>query len=146
MMNFTEAGQHTVHPLMPRPNPRLLSLVIPAYDEEPIIPFLRKEIGRFLASLPYACEVIIVNDGSKDRTLELLVAWAQEDPRIRIVHLSRNFGHQIAATAGLDHACGDAIVLIDADLQDPLDVIPSMVELYRQGYDVVYGQRESRAG
>lgn len=132
--------------LRPRSNPALLSIVMPFYNEEEIFPLLRPELTEFLDSSPYPCEVIAVNDGSSDRTIELLVEWSQADPRIKVLNLSRNFGHQFASTAGVDHASGDAIVLIDADLQDPFSVVHRMVEQYCQGYDVVCGQRLSRAG
>jgi glycosyltransferase involved in cell wall biosynthesis len=89
---------------------------------------------------------VLVNDGSSDRTLDALLAWANADVNAKVLHLSRNFGHQIASTAGLDHASGDAIVLIDADLQDPLSAIHGMIAQYCQGYDVVYGRREKRSG
>lgn len=134
----------TYHILEPRDFPKLLSLVSPCYNEEPTIPFLRAEITAFLDTLPCPTEVILVNDGSRDGTLRELTEWARADRRIKVLHLSRNFGHQIAATAGLDQARGDAVVLIDADLQDPLEVIHRMIELYRQGYDVVYGRRGQR--
>jgi polyisoprenyl-phosphate glycosyltransferase len=130
--------------LTPRCDPKLLSIVMPLRDEEDIFPQLRPQLTRFVDSAPYACEVIIVNDGSSDRTLDLLVAWCKDDCRIKVLSLSRNFGHQYAATAGIDHASGDAIVLMDGDLQDPLDVIYQMVEQYRNGYDVVCGQRVCR--
>lgn len=142
----TRPQKITNHLLKPRPYPGKISLVMPMYNEEAVVPILRAEIERFLAGLPGEVEVVLVNDGSSDRTLELIAQWAAADSRIKVVHLSRNFGHQLAATAGLDYASGDAIVLIDADLQDPLDVIPQMVERYREGYDVVYGQREARVG
>ena len=132
--------------LVPRPYPRKLSVVIPAYEEEQVLPLLRAEIQRFAATLACTLEVVIVNDGSRDRTIELLAAWAQEDSTLTVLDLTRNFGHQVAATAGLDYATGDAVVLIDADLQDPLDVIHQMIQRYREGYDVVYGQRIVREG
>jgi glycosyltransferase involved in cell wall biosynthesis len=132
--------------LSPRPNPRLVSIVMPFYNEDEMFPLLRPQMAQFLDHSPYPCEVIAVNDGSSDRTIELLVAWSEADPRIKVVNLSRNFGHQYASTAGLDYASGDAVVLIDADLQDPLEVIHQMVEQYRVGYDVVCGQRIARAG
>jgi len=132
--------------LTPRPNPKLLSIVIPFYNEEEVLPQLRPRLTAFLNSLPYPCEVIAVNDGSSDRTIDFLVDWCHSDSRLKVLNFSRNFGHQYASTAGIDHASGDAIVLVDADLQDPLDVIPLMVEQYRNGYDVVCGQRMSRAG
>jgi polyisoprenyl-phosphate glycosyltransferase len=132
--------------LRPRSNPTLLSIVIPCYDEEEIIPLLRPQLTRFLDNSPYLCEVITVNDGSSDRTIELLADWCKADERIKVLSLSRNFGHQYAATAGIDYAAGDAIVLIDADLQDPLDVIHQMVQQYCNGYDVVCGQRVARSG
>jgi dolichol-phosphate mannosyltransferase len=119
---------------------------MPFYNEEELIPLLRPELTEFLDRSPYPCEVIAVNDGSSDRTTELLVDWCGSDSRIKVICLSRNFGHQFACTAGIDHASGDAIVLIDADLQDPLEVIHRMVEEYRKGYDVVCGQRIARAG
>ena len=132
--------------LKPRSNPNLLSIVIPCYNEEESTPLLRTEITKFIDNSPYPCEVILVNDGSSDRTIELLADWCQGDDRIKVLSLSRNFGHQYAATAGIDHAAGDAIVLLDADLQDPLEVIHKMVEQYRNGYDVVCGQRVARSG
>ena len=98
----------------------------------------------FLDNSAYPCEVLVVDDGSTDRTLDLLADWCKADERIKVLSLSRNFGHQYAATAGIDYATGDAIVLIDADLQDPLEVIHQMVEQYRAGYDVVCGQRVAR--
>ncbi len=132
--------------LRPRPNPRLVSIVMPFYNEQEIFPLLRPQLSQFLDNSPYPCEVIAVNDGSSDQTIDLLVDWAKADPRIKVLNLSRNFGHQYASTAGIDHASGDAIVLIDADLQDPLEVIHQMVEQYCKGYDVVCGQRVARAG
>jgi dolichol-phosphate mannosyltransferase len=111
-----------------------------------MFPALRPQLTEFLDYSPYPCEVIAVNDGSSDRTIELLTNWSSVETRIKVVNLSRNFGHQFASTAGIDYASGDAIVLIDADLQDPLDVIHQMVEQYRAGYDVVCGQRVARAG
>jgi glycosyltransferase involved in cell wall biosynthesis len=132
------------HILEPRNFPGLLSLVIPCYNEEPVIPILRAEVTAFLSTLPCDAEVILVNDGSRDGTLRELSEWARADRRIKILHLSRNFGHQIASTAGMDQARGDAVVLIDADLQDPLEVIHRMIELYCEGYDVVYGRRGER--
>ena len=131
--------------LQPRGNPSLLSLVIPLFNESEMVPILRARLERFLSELPCPAEVILVNDGSVDETLDLLMEWASLDARVKVIALARNFGHQAAATAGLDFAAGDAVILMDADLQDPLDVIPEMLLRYRQGYDVVYGQRSSRA-
>jgi polyisoprenyl-phosphate glycosyltransferase len=124
----------------------LLSLVIPLYNEEAVVPVLRSAVTRFARTLSSELEVILVNDGSSDQTISLLAEWAASDSRVKVLHLSRNFGHQIAATAGLDHATGDAVILTDADLQDPLEVIHEMIERYCDGYDVVYGQRVTRAG
>src|SRR5258706_7985720 len=132
--------------LTPRPDPTLLSIVMPFYNEKEMIPPLRGHLSGFLDESPYPCEVIAVNDGSLDGTIDLLVEWSRKDPRIKIVNLSRNFGHQYASTAGIDYASGDAVVLIDADLQDPLEVIHQMVDQYREGYDVVCGQRVARSG
>jgi glycosyltransferase involved in cell wall biosynthesis len=136
----------TYHILQPRPYPAKLSLVIPIYNEEEMVPILRDELKAFASQLKGGIEVILVNDGSSDRTLDGLLEWASADPRAKILHLSRNFGHQLAATAGLDHASGDAVVLIDADLQDPLAVVHGMIDRYCEGYDVVYGQRDRRVG
>ena len=136
----------TSNNLKPRSNPALLSIVIPCYNEEESALLLRSQITQFIDNSPYACEVIMVNDGSSDRTIQLLADWCKADERIKTLSLSRNFGHQYAATAGIDYAAGDAIVLIDADLQDPLEVIHRMVEQYCKGYDVVCGQREARSG
>ena len=132
--------------LISREDPKLISIVIPFYNEQEIFPVLRPRLTEFLDGLPYRSEVIAVNDGSSDGTIEALVDWCQADSRIKVLNLSRNFGHQYASTAGIDHASGDAIVLIDADLQDPLAVIHTMVEQYRKGYDVVCGQRVARSG
>ena len=139
-------ARETHHILQPRPSPARLSLVIPMYNEEVVVDFLRAELEKFMRDVSAEMEVILVNDGSSDGTIEKIAGWAAEDRRIKVLQLSRNFGHQIAATAGLDYATGDAVVLIDADLQDPLPVIHQMIERYRDGYDVVYGQREARQG
>jgi len=132
--------------LRPRPDPALLSIVVPCYNEEQTLPLFAAAITPFVDAARYPCELILVNDGSTDGTVEYLATWSQRDPRVKSLSLSRNFGHQLAATAGIDYAAGDAVVLIDADLQDPLPVIDEMVAQYRIGYDVVSGQRISRAG
>ncbi len=134
------------HPLAARPDPRLLSVVVPVYNEAAVLPLLRRELDRFLATLAVSAEVVLVNDGSGDASLRLLLDWAADDGRVRVVGLARNFGHQVAVTAGLDVARGDAVVVMDADLQDPPEVIHAMLREYRRGYDVVYGQRADRAG
>lgn len=132
--------------LTPRSNPKLLSIVVPFYNEEEMFPLLSPRMTEFMEESPYPCEVIAVNDGSSDRTIDRLVDWSKADSRIKVLNLSRNFGHQYASTAGIDYASGEAIVLIDADLQDPLEVIHRMIEQYRNGYDVVCGQRITRSG
>jgi dolichol-phosphate mannosyltransferase len=148
MYRMKDGAAHRVtrHLLRARPYPAKLSLVVPIYNEEPVLPFLRAEIDRFKGEVRSSVEVVLVNDGSSDGTLDYLVEWTSSDADVKTLHLSRNFGHQIAATAGLDYAAGDAVVLLDADLQDPLAVIHRMIERYCEGYDVVFGQRETRAG
>jgi polyisoprenyl-phosphate glycosyltransferase len=132
--------------LQPREYPKLLSIVIPLYNEESVIASLRSALNQFMSELKGEAEVILVNDGSQDSTLGQIVEWAHEDPRVRVINLSRNFGQQNAATAGLDFTRGEAVVLVDADLQDPLAAIHQMIARYCEGYDVVYGQRVIRAG
>ncbi len=134
------------HLLQPRPYPAMLSLVIPMYNEEQVVPFLRRALEQFMAEVSGETEVILVNDGSSDSTLAHIAEWAAEDPRVKVIHLSRNFGHQIACTAGLDFAAGDAVVVLDADLQDPLEVIHEMIRRYCEGYDVAYAARMVRQG
>jgi glycosyltransferase involved in cell wall biosynthesis len=126
---------------------RLLSIVIPCYNEEEVIDETMKRMKAFCSGLrDLDVELIFVDDGSRDRTRELLKAYAAADPRIRLICFARNFGHQIAVTAGIDAASGDAVVLIDADLQDPPEVINDMVTKWLEGYDVVYGTRTERPG
>jgi len=125
----------------------LLSVVIPCYNEEPVLRSTHERLARTLASLPdIEFEMIFVDDGSRDETFSLLRELQLADRHVRVLRLSRNFGHQMAATAGLAEADGDAVILIDADLQDPPEVIAEMIELWRAGNEVVYGSRISRAG
>src|SRR5690242_11372455 len=118
----------TRHILSPRIAPRLLSVVIPVYNEQASLPALRERLNALLPQFPGETELLIVNDGSSDESLDLLCAWANVDPRVKIICMARNFGHQAAITAGLDEANGDAIVIIDADLQDPPEVIIEMLD------------------
>ncbi len=134
------------HLLTPRPRPSLLSIVIPVYNEQDALPHLRQRLTECFPLFGCAVEVLLVNDGSVDDSLGQLISWARVDARIRVINFARNFGHQAACTAGLDEARGDAVVIIDADLQDPPEVIADMIAEYRKGYDVVYGKRVSRAG
>jgi glycosyltransferase involved in cell wall biosynthesis len=128
----------------------ILSLVLPIYNEEEIIPELDRRLRAFLADVGSGVgeswEVIFVNDGSKDRSLPLLKDLAAAEPRYKVLSFSRNFGHQMAITAGLDRAEGDAVVVMDADLQDPPEVVREMVARWREGYDVVYAVRSQRHG
>lgn len=122
-----------------------VSLAIPVYNEEAVVPELLRRTKAVLDSLPGGPhEIVIANDGSSDRTLELLEKAAAEDDRLVIVSLSRNFGHQTALTAALDHVTGDVAILMDADLQDPPEAVPTLLEAYAQGYDVVYVRRMNR--
>ncbi len=124
----------------------LLSLVFPVFNEEDALPHLLSELAPVLNALDCEHEMIFVDDGSRDATRSLLAEAAAHDPRIKVLGFSRNFGHQAAITAGLDFASGDAVVVMDADLQDPPALLPEMVALYRQGYDVVSAQRAAREG
>jgi polyisoprenyl-phosphate glycosyltransferase len=128
---------------MPRPE---VSLVIPIYNEEEVLPRLDERLQELLAKIGTSTEVVFVDDGSKDRSLEVLREMVQRDPRYRAVSFARNFGHQRAITCGMDSARGKAIVVMDADLQDPPEVILQMIAKWRDGYDVVYGKRRSREG
>lgn len=126
---------------------QLLSVVVPCFNEEAVVHETHRRLTRVVSRLDdLDYEIIYVDDGSSDHTPELLEAVQRADPQVRVIRLSRNFGHQIAITAGLEHAAGDAVVLIDADLQDPPEVIPEMVARWREGYDVAYGERIAREG
>ncbi len=114
--------------------------------EAAVLPLMRKRLETVLQSLDIAAEVILVDDGSSDESAELMREFVKADRRYKAIILSRNYGHQIALTAGLDHASGDAVVVLDADLQDPPDLIPKMIEKWCSGYEVVYGVRTARHG
>jgi len=134
---------HTARPPARR-EARLLSVVAPVHDEQEN---LREFCGRVIAALgDRPLEIIVVDDGSTDATPAILAELAAGDPRVRVVELSRNFGHQTALTAGLDHARGDVVVMLDADLQDPPEAIPTMLDRWREGADVVYAVRRRRRG
>jgi polyisoprenyl-phosphate glycosyltransferase len=122
------------------------SLVVPAYNEEGVIEELVAHLRNVMDALDGDSEAILVDDGSRDRTWELMQQAAKGDPRIRLVRLSRNFGHQLALTAGVDVSRGDAVIVLDADLQDPPEVVLELVARWREGYDVVYAVREERRG
>jgi glycosyltransferase involved in cell wall biosynthesis len=126
--------------------PPVLSVVVPTYNEAAVIAELHRRLTAVMATLDVPWEAIYVNDGSRDATLRTLEAMQRADSRIGVVNLSRNFGKEIATTAGLDHASGDAVIVMDADLQDPPEVIPRLVAAWREGYDMVYAQRRLREG
>jgi glycosyltransferase involved in cell wall biosynthesis len=126
--------------------PPVLSVVVPTYNEAAVIAELHRRLTVVMATLDAPWEAIYVNDGSRDATLRTLEAMQRTDSRIGLVNLSRNFGKEIATTAGLDHASGDAVIVMDADLQDPPEVIPRLVAAWREGYDMVYAQRRRRDG
>jgi glycosyltransferase involved in cell wall biosynthesis len=129
--------------LMTKP---VFSVVVPCYNEADGIDEFHCRLALVMASLAAPWEVIYVNDGSRDATLICLEALQHDCPQVALVNLSRNFGKEIALTAGIDHARGEAVIVIDADLQDPPEVIPRLVEAWREGFDVVYAQRRERQG
>ena len=124
----------------------LLSVVIPVFNEAPVLEACYQRLVAAPGSLSMRLEFVFVDDGSSDGSVQLLTDLRSRDARIALVELSRNFGKEVALTAGLDHAAGDAVIIIDADLQDPPELIPDFVAAWQEGYDVVYGQRASRAG
>ncbi|NDJ59822.1 MAG: glycosyltransferase family 2 protein [Chloroflexi bacterium] len=122
------------------------SIVAPIYNEEGNIDLLYARISEVMDSTNEPWELILVNDGSRDRSAEMMDVLAANDPRVKTIHFARNFGHQTAVTAGIDFTSGDAVVLIDADLQDPPEVILELIERWKAGYHVVYAVRKKRAG
>ncbi len=124
----------------------LLSIVVPAYNEQEVLPEFHRRTAAVVDKEGFRAEIIYINDGSRDGTLGILNSLKVADSRVAIVDLSRNFGKEIALTAGLDHARGDAIVVIDADLQDPPELIPELVRRWREGFDVVFAKRIARDG
>lgn len=123
----------------------LHSIVVPVFNEQEVLPQFHRRVTSAMSGVP-GYEVVFVDDGSADETPAMLDALAAGDPRVRVVHLGRNFGQQAALIAGIDHAVGDTVTVIDVDLQDPPELVPEMIELWRGGADVVYAVRESRAG
>jgi glycosyltransferase involved in cell wall biosynthesis len=126
-----------------------LSLIIPIFNEEAVIPELHRRLREVMSTLETdvkSWEVVFVDDGSKDKSFSMLKEMSASEPRFKVLSFSRNFGHQMAITAGIDKAAGDAVVIIDADLQDPPEVIKEMIARWRAGFDVVYGVRRTRAG
>lgn len=124
----------------------LLSVIIPIYNEALNIPLLYERLQNVLTNLPLQKEYIFVNDGSKDQSISIIKQLTAKDSGVKFINFSRNFGHQIAVTAGLDVCKGDVIVIIDADLQDPPELIKAMFEKHQEGYEVVYAKRKKREG
>ena len=122
------------------------SIVVPVYNEQAVLPVLLRRLDVLMDQLDGAAETIFVDDGSSDCSSIILRAKAKDDPRYRYLGLSRNFGHQVAITAGMDAASGDAVIVMDADLQDPPEVVGQMIERWKEGYQVVYGRRLARDG
>jgi dolichol-phosphate mannosyltransferase len=126
-------------------NPRY-SIIAPCFNEESVLPELHRRIQEVMDQTGEAWELVLINDGSRDRTSEVMRELHALDPRVKVVDFARNFGHQIAATAGLDYAQGDVVVIIDADLQDPPELILDMISCWKEGYEVVYAVRTERKG
>ena len=126
--------------------PPTFSVVAPVFNEEVLVTEFCQRTAAALETLGEPFEIVLVNDGSRDRSLELMHAAHAADPRVKILSFSRNFGHQLAITAGADYATGQAVVVIDSDLQDPPEVIPTLIAKWREGYEVVYAVREEREG
>ncbi len=124
----------------------ILTVVVPAYNEQDVLREFHRRVTEVVRNLPLEYEIVYVNDGSSDNTLDILAELRMADRHVAVVDLSRNFGKEIALSAGLDHARGDAVVVIDADLQDPPELIPELVKTWREGYDVVYATRSAREG
>ena len=137
--------QRAIAAIVP-PRSYRLSVVVPAYNEQEVLPEFHRRLGAVLDSLGAPAEIVYVNDGSRDQTIGVIHALRAADPRVSIIDLSRNFGKEAALTAGLDHAAGDVVVVIDADLQDPPELIPELVTQWQAGFDVVYAQRTARDG
>jgi dolichol-phosphate mannosyltransferase len=124
----------------------VLSLIFPVFNEEEALPLLRDALEAWRGTLAVETEVILVDDGSTDASRAFLARWAADDTSVKVLFLARNFGHQAAMLAGMRHAKGDALVLLDADLQDPLEVVPEMLARFEEGYDIAYGRRVERQG
>ena len=126
---------------------KLVTILVPAYNEEDVLNMLYDRISQLMNSTTnYDFEILFINDGSKDNTLNIMKELREHDKRVCYLNLSRNFGKEIAMIAGLDYAKGDAVIIIDADLQDPPELIPEMLKYWEEGYDDVYARRKSRRG
>ena len=124
-----------------------ITIIIPAYNEEESLPFLYERLEKLINSIQnYEFEILFVNDGSKDNTINLIKEYREKDSRISYVDFARNFGKETAMIAGLDYATGDSVIFMDADLQDPPELIPEMIKYWEEGYDDVYAQRKTRKG
>ena len=142
---MTESGAGNIH--MRRDGPFSLTVVVPCFDEEAVIVETHRRLRATVDAIPgVSAELLFVDDGSRDHTLQLLRQIAARDAAVRVVSLSRNFGHQLALSAGLEHATGDVVAIIDADLQDPPELIAEFVAKWREGHDVIYGVRRHRHG
>ena len=122
------------------------SIVIPVLNEEKVLNELYQRLTKVMTDIGESYEIIFINDGSTDNSLKIMKQLHTHDKRIKIIDFSRNFGHQIAITAGIDFTSGDAVITIDADLQDPPEVIPDLIKKWKEGYEVIYGIREKRKG
>lgn len=124
--------------------PNLISVVVPCFNEAAVLPVLRQRLEQEVATWPAPWEIILVDDGSRDETWDLLVAFHRQDPRWKLVRLARNFGHQVALRAGLAASAGDLVAVLDADLQDPPELLPAFFAKWREGFDVIFGVRRNR--
>ena len=145
-MTISSVGQMPLRKRPPEGRAPTLSVVVPVYDEEEVLEQFHQRLAAVMASLGLPWEVVYVNDGSRDRSLPLLTGLHARWREVVVLSLSRNFGKEAAMTAGLDHARGEAVIVIDADLQDPPELIPDLVAGWREGFDVVYAQRRRRDG
>lgn len=124
-----------------------ITIIIPAYNEEESLPYLYERITKLIDTIEnYKFEILFINDGSKDKTLEIIKEFRKKDTRFSYVNLSRNFGKETAMIAGLDYSSGDAVVFMDADLQDPPEILPELIKYWEEGYDDVYARRKTREG
>lgn len=144
--SITQAIPTHLPELLPRNGCPSISVVAPAYNEQEVLEEFYRRVTSVLRGLDCSYEIVLVNDGSSDNTLGLMHQLHKIDPHVSVVDLSRNFGKEIALTAGLDHTHGEVVVILDADLQDPPELIPEMVESWREGYEIVYGVRSQRDG